>query len=96
MSKPFDMEIFMSGVLTGAHVTRERHIRQAKTIQAGISERWNRDSPWTWRRKHLAWFCDQKLSKRSSMTRYYYTLTIKLIEIRLGKSFQLSKDRRER
>lgn len=44
MNKPFDVEIFLAGVLTGAHATRERHIRQAKTIQAAISERWNRDN----------------------------------------------------
>lgn len=56
MSKPFDMELFLAGVLTGAHATRERRTRQAKTIQAAISERWSRDNPWTWQHKHLAWF----------------------------------------
>ncbi|WP_434572994.1 hypothetical protein [Pseudomonas sp. Z3-6] len=48
MNKPFDMEIFLAGVLTGAHATRERHTRQAKTIQAAISNRWHKDNPWTW------------------------------------------------
>lgn len=50
MNKPFDMEIFLAGVLTGAHATRVRHIHQAKTTQAAISERWNRDNPWTWQK----------------------------------------------
>ena len=43
MSKPFDMELFLRGVLTGAHATRQRHLRQAKAIQAAISDRWHRD-----------------------------------------------------
>jgi hypothetical protein len=50
------MEIFLAGALTGAQATRERDIRQAKTIQAAIFERWRRDNPWTWQRKHLVWF----------------------------------------
>ena len=33
MSEPFDMELFLAGVLTGSHTTRQRHLRQAKTIQ---------------------------------------------------------------
>lgn len=32
MSKPFGMQIFLAGVLTGSHATRERHLRQAKAI----------------------------------------------------------------
>ena len=42
MSKPFDMELFLAGVLTGSHATRQRHVRQAKIIQAEIAERWQR------------------------------------------------------
>ena len=83
MNKPFDMELFLSGVLTGAHATRERHIRQAKAIQAEIVERWGRDNPWTWQRKHLAWFLKKKTENKSNSTYYYYTLTLKLINIRL-------------
>ena len=41
MTKPFDMELFLAGVLTGAKTTRERHIRQAKAIQTAISDRWH-------------------------------------------------------
>jgi len=85
MSKPFDMEIFLAGVLTGAHATRERHIRQAKTIQAAISERWNLDNPWTWQRKHLVWFLNHHMNSNSKSTRYYYLLTTNLITLRLGK-----------
>ncbi|MBC2689797.1 hypothetical protein [Pseudomonas kielensis] len=90
MNKPFDMEIFLAGALTGAHATRERHIHQAKTIQAAIFERWNRDNPWTWHRKHLAWFLNHHMNSSSKSTRYYYLLTTNLITLRLGKfwSFQ--------
>ncbi|WP_081993222.1 hypothetical protein [Pseudomonas mediterranea] len=88
MNKQFDMEIFLAGVLTGAHATRERHIRQAKTIQTAISERWHRDNPWTWQRKHLAWFLDTHVSPHAESTRYYYLLTVNLLTIRLGKSWQ--------
>lgn len=45
MSKPFDMELFLDGVLTGSHATRQRHVRQARIIQAAIAERWQRDTP---------------------------------------------------
>lgn len=47
MSKSFDMELFLSAVLTGSHATRQRHVRQAKIIQAEIAERWQRETPWT-------------------------------------------------
>ena len=90
MNKPFDMEIFLAEVLTGAHATRERHIRQAKTIQAAISERWNRDNPWTWQRKHLVWFLNHPKNSNSKSTRYYYLLTIQLLTLRLGKSWQFN------
>ena len=69
------------GVLTGAHATRQRHIRQAKTIQAAISNRWQLDNPWAWRHKHLIWF----LSKQTAGSHYYYLLTLRLIARRLGK-----------
>jgi hypothetical protein len=87
MNKPFDMKIFLAGMLTGAHATRDRHIRQAEAIQATISERWRRENPWTWQRKHLAWFLDHHVSQGSVPTRYYYLLTIRLIVIRLKKSW---------
>ena len=32
MSERFDMELFLAGVLTGSHVTRQRHVRQSKII----------------------------------------------------------------
>lgn len=52
--KPFDMEMFLAGVLTGSHATRQRHLRQAKIIQVEITKRWQRCSPWAWQRKHVA------------------------------------------
>lgn len=87
MSTPFDMELFLTGVLTGSNVTRQRHIRQAKVIQTAISEYWNRDNPWTWQRKHLVWFQHHRMAHRAKPTRYYYRLTTQLIAIRLGKAW---------
>ncbi|MGY2141948.1 hypothetical protein ACW9I5_04625 [Pseudomonas azotoformans] len=89
MSKPFDMELFLAGVMTGSHATRQRHLRQAKAIQAAISERWYRENPWTWQQKHLAWFLEYKLKSSKKPTRYYYLLSAKLIARRLGKSWEL-------
>lgn len=48
MSKPFDMELFLVGVLTGSHATRQRHLRQAALIHAEIANRWQRETPWAW------------------------------------------------
>lgn len=42
MSKPFDMELYLAAVLTGPHVTRQRHLSQAKGTQAEIALRWHR------------------------------------------------------
>ena len=88
MSKGFDMELFLAGVLTGSYTTRKRHLRQAKVIQATISDRWRRDNPWTWQRKHLVWFLNQQVNQRAESTRYYYLLTMHLLTLRLGKSWQ--------
>ena len=85
MSKPFDMELFLGGVLTGSHTTRQRHLHQAKAIQMAISNRWFRDNPWTWQLKHYRWFLDQKMKHLAATTRYYYYLTLRLICFRLGK-----------
>ncbi|QDV93240.1 hypothetical protein FFH90_002495 [Pseudomonas sp. ATCC 43928] len=87
MSTPFDMELFLAGVLTGSHTTRQRHLRQANAIQTAIADRWHRDNPWTWQRKHLAWFLNQHLNQRAESTRYYYLLTICLLTLRLAKSW---------
>lgn len=54
MSIPFDMDLFLAGVLTGSHATRQRHLRQAKVIQAAIAERWQRETPWSWQKS--MWF----------------------------------------
>jgi hypothetical protein len=85
MSKPFDMELFLAGVLTSSHATRQRHVRQAKIIHAEIAGRWQREMPWAWQRKHLAWFLEHRLDRRSKMTRYYYFLTVRLLVRRLRK-----------
>ncbi|EMD6027173.1 hypothetical protein ACEOSV_03530 [Pseudomonas aeruginosa] len=87
MSKPFDMELFLAGVLTGSHATRRRHVRQAKIIQAAIAERWQRANPWTWQRKHVVWFLENRLSDHSHATQYYYVLTVRLLARRLGTSW---------
>lgn len=87
MIKSFDMEVFLSKVLTGSHATQQRHLRQARIIQAAISERWQRESPWAWKRKHLAWFLEHRVGHRSEATRYYYLLTTRLITRRLETSW---------
>ncbi|WP_367394427.1 hypothetical protein [Pseudomonas sp. X4] len=87
MSKQFDMELFLTGVLTGSHATRQRHLRQAKIIQAEITERWQRETPWSWQRKHVIWFLEHCQNKHSRATRYYYLLTVQLLAHRLGKSW---------
>lgn len=87
MSRPFDMELFLAGVLTGSHATRQRHVRQAKIIQAKIAKRWPREMPWEWQRKHLTWFLNRPLNRQSLATRYYYLLTIRLLNRRLGKAW---------
>ena len=87
MSTAFDMELFLAGVLTGSHTTRQRNLRQAKAIQTAIAKRWHRDNPWTWQEKHLAWFLNQRLRSHSEPAQYYYLLTINRIILRLGKSW---------
>lgn len=54
MNKPFDMELFLAGVLIGSHATRERHLRQTKVIQAEIAKRCQRKTLCGWQRKHVA------------------------------------------
>ncbi|MBX8517658.1 hypothetical protein K5D69_23530 [Pseudomonas cichorii] len=83
MSKLFDMELFLAGILTGSHATRQRHLRQAKIIQAEIAARWQRETPWAWQKKHLTWFLEHHLSHRSEATRYYYLLTVRPLARRL-------------
>ncbi len=87
MNKVFDMELFLAAVLTGSHSTQQRHLRQARVIQAEISERWQRQTPWAWQRKHVVWFLENRLSKNSDATRYYYMLTARLLSLRLKKSW---------
>lgn len=85
MSQPFDMELFLAGVLTGSYATRQRHVRQARIIQAEIADRWQRKTPWGWQRKHVAWFLEQRLAGRRAATQYYYRLTVRLLARRLEK-----------
>ena len=82
---PFDMALFLSGVLTGSKVTQQRHLRQARAMQAAIGKRWQRDNPWTWKQKHFQWFMAIHLANHSEATRYYYRLTIQLIAKRRGR-----------
>ncbi|WP_460111795.1 hypothetical protein [Pseudomonas sp. H3_D04] len=82
MSKPFNMALFLSGVLTGSKVTQQRHLRQARIIQAAIQQRWQCENPWTWKHKHIRCFFDQCLRNNSDDTRYYYRLTVRLVLLR--------------
>ncbi|WP_339540792.1 hypothetical protein [Pseudomonas sp. RA_5y_Pfl1_P24] len=85
MTKPFNMALFLSGVLTGSKVTQQRHLRQARVMQAAIKQRWQRDNPWTWQLKHVRWFLTQHLKDHSDATLYYYRLTALVVWKRLGK-----------
>ncbi|MFK0345689.1 hypothetical protein ACIQT6_18630 [Pseudomonas asiatica] len=91
MSQPFDMELFLAGVLTGSHATRQRHLRQARIIQDEISERWQRHTPWVWQKKHLAWFLKHRINQRTDATRYYYLLTVRLLARRLQKAWKFNR-----
>ncbi|MGH8345425.1 MAG: hypothetical protein ACRES5_02500 [Pseudomonas sp.] len=84
MTRSFDMALFLNGVLTGSQATQQRHLRQARLMQAAIQRRWQRDNPWTWQLKHLRWFLTQHLKDQSNATRYYYRLTALSIWKRLG------------
>lgn len=88
MSTLFDMDLFLSGALTGSYATRKRHLRQGKIIQVAISERWGRDNPWSWKRKHLEWFLHKQLNQHAELTCKYYLLTAHLIAHRLEKSWR--------
>ncbi len=87
MSQPFDIELFLSAVLTGSRATRQRHVRQAKIIQAEIADRWQRQTPWAWQKKHMDWFLEHRLRRRSEATQYYYLLTVRLLVCRLQKKW---------
>lgn len=91
MTKPFDMALFLRGVLTGSKVTQQRHIRQARIMQAAIQQRWQRQNPWTWKLKHVRWFLTQHLKNHSNATRYYYQLTSQLIRTRLAADMRTDK-----
>lgn len=86
MKKTFDMALFLSGVMTGSPPTQQRHLRQARIMLAAIHHRWQRDTPWTWRQKHVRWFLTQHLKGQSDNSRYYYLLTAQLIWKRLGRA----------
>jgi len=81
----------LSAVLTGSHATRQRHVRQAKIIQAEIAERWQRETPWTWQKKHMDWFLDHRLAGHSESTKYSYTLTARLLSRRLKQSWTFKR-----
>lgn len=79
MSKAFDINLFLSGVLTGSKATQQRHARQALIMQAAILKRWQIDNPWAWQLKHVMWFFRHHLANHKKTTQYYYLLTTKLI-----------------
>lgn len=95
MSKVFDMELFLAAVLTGSYATRQRHLRQAKLIQAEIAERWQLETPWAWQKKHMTWFLEHRLAGRCAATRYYYLLTVRLLAGRLKKPWVFKCQRRD-
>ncbi|MDD2008650.1 hypothetical protein NPS38_05460 [Pseudomonas putida] len=86
MRETFNIELFLSGVLTGSKATQHRHLQQARIMQAAIQQRWQRDNPWTWQAKHIRWFLAKYLQDHSVSTRYYYQRTIQLIRKRMDRS----------
>ncbi|MGA3797886.1 hypothetical protein ACPCYX_08985 [Pseudomonas fluorescens] len=97
MKAEFDMALFLSPVLKGAHATRQRHIRQAERMQEVIRERWSCATPWSWKEKHTRWFLEHCLRCSAPATVYYYELTAGLIRRRCeGRSadYQLNMDKR--
>ncbi|KPY30876.1 hypothetical protein [Pseudomonas syringae] len=82
MKSEFDMALFLSPVLKGAHATRQRHIRQAERMHEAIRERWSCATPWSWREKHVRWFFDHYLHPSAPATVYYYELTAALVRLR--------------
>lgn len=89
MTKPFDMTLFLSGVLSGSQATQRRHVRQARAMQEAIQQRWHRDNPWTWQLKHMRWFLTHYLKDHSEASRYYYRLTVLKVWKRLGNDQEL-------
>lgn len=79
MNTPYNIEIFLAGVLKGSQATRKRHINQAKIIQIAISKRSHKNNPWTWKLKHLNCFIGTQLKSKATSTAYYYQLTVNLI-----------------
>ncbi|MFK0269837.1 hypothetical protein [Pseudomonas asiatica] len=92
MSKLFDMNVFLSGVLTGSRSTQHRHLRQARIMQAAMQQRWSRDNPWTWQLKHMRWFLTHYLKDHSAASQYYYRLTASMIWKRMGFQPTFSRD----
>ncbi|MFJ2985886.1 MULTISPECIES: hypothetical protein [unclassified Pseudomonas] len=88
MSKPFDITLFLSGVLTGATASQQRHLRQMQIMQKVIQQRWHRDTPWSWQQKHVRWFLTQYLKDYSATTQYYYRLSALLVWKRLKRDSQ--------
>jgi len=85
MTNPFDMELFLCGVLNGSHATRQRHIKQAQIMQVAIKQRWKRNNPWSWQLKHVNWFLRYHLKDHANVSRYRYRQSVLLILRRLGR-----------
>lgn len=75
----FNMYLFLSGVLTGSQVKQQRHMRQARIIQAAIQERWGINNPWRWKLKNFLWLINVHLESHADSSRNYYLLTIDII-----------------
>jgi len=88
MREPFDMELFLAGIMSGANATKKRHVHQAAIIQQEINKHWKECNPWRWKKKHLTWFINEKLKNHSNYTRYHYGLTMKLIIKRLERNWR--------
>ena len=96
MTSAFDMALFLSPVLKGAHATRQRHIRQAERMQEAIGRRWGCATPYSWKEKHVRWFLQHHLRCSAPATVYYSELTTALIRRRresIKADIQLNLDK---
>ncbi len=50
MREPFDMELFLAGIMSGANATKKRHVHQAAIIQQEIKKHWKECTPWRWKK----------------------------------------------
>lgn len=84
---PFDMKLFLTGVLTGLQATRNAICDRLRLSMLQSQHAGSEKRPGLGKESSFAWFLDHHLDRRSEATRYYYKLTIRLLARRLEKSW---------